>query len=121
MKTNKFRSWNEIDGCFYYFENGKYFDENNKEIDERCFDWSNAEQFAGLLDKNVKDIYKGDIVKFKPMKKYKKDYELSEVVFKDNCWCLDDNKTYLKSNFSLTGVEIIGNTHENPELIVMKS
>ena len=52
MKINKFRSWNDVDECFYYFQDGKYFDENNEEIDRHCFNWNNAEQFTGLNDKN---------------------------------------------------------------------
>lgn len=74
------------------------------------------DRFTGLKDKNEKEIYENDIVNFRPMKKYKINVMVSKVVFKNNCWCLENNKTYLKDNFSLTGVEVIGNIHENPEL-----
>ena len=114
MKTNKFRSWNAVDECSYYFQNGNYFDKKNKEIDKRCFDWRNAEQFTGLFDKNVKEIYEGDIL-LDP--RYEEHFRVEYrpnlagyVGFGDDvaCGCYDIN---------IDGIEIIGNIHENPELI----
>ena len=112
MKTNKFRSWNETDGCFYYFQDGKYFDENNKEIDKRCFDWNNAEQFTELYDKNKKEIYEGDIITAYLPNDFSK-----RRLYAVNIPALGSYSIF--SNIS--DIEIIGNTNENPELIVMKS
>lgn len=61
-----FRSWNEIDGCFYYFINGFYYsdlDVWHNEVDKHCFNWENAEQFTGLLGKNGVKVFEGDVLK----------------------------------------------------------
>jgi len=66
MRKNKFRSWDEEEGKFYYFRDGHYYDSCDYWIsDAVCyqFEWENAEEFTGKQDKNVKDIYENDKVK----------------------------------------------------------
>lgn len=83
-------------------------------------DWE-VMQFTGLLDKNGKEIYEGDIVKFFTYY-YKKG--TSRIVAWDDCgrwlpFCDDD---YIQDeqgdhfNFD-KGFEILGNIYENPELL----
>ncbi|MCT3662548.1 hypothetical protein HZR00_08495 [Elizabethkingia anophelis] len=62
MREIIFRSWNEIDQCFYYFTQVLYFDslEFNNEVDAFFFKWANAEEFTGLTDKNGNKIFEGD-------------------------------------------------------------
>ena len=61
----KFRSW--VNGKFLYFKNGIY---SETEDCKKCingvfhFNWQNAEQTTELCDKNCKEIFVGDIVRF---------------------------------------------------------
>lgn len=74
-------------------------------------------QYTGLTDKNGKKIFEGDILKF-----IDSDCEgiYLKVVFKDCAFLLDDNGIIpenLLPSYSWLGLEVIGNIHDNPDLL----
>ena len=69
-------------------------------------------QFTGIKDKNDKEIYEGDIVKFHSL--YEKN---GKIVFLDGAFMIDDfyDKEYL--NAFDKECEVVGNIFENPSLL----
>jgi uncharacterized phage protein (TIGR01671 family) len=85
-------------------------------------------QFTGLKDKNEKEIYEGDIVKFSNIEYstgvYGASEGVAEIVYKNNAFILlgyDMNCDNLDANIfgylNNNDMEVIGNIYENPELI----
>jgi len=78
-------------------------------------------QFTGLLDKQGKEIYEGDIVRY--VNEYL-DHPIDfNVVFYDGQFCQDKSadKRYTPDIwYDWNMVEVIGNIYENPELLEAK-
>lgn len=137
MDKNRFRSWNINKNKFYYFCNGRYYDSSDLStcISERIcteFDWSNAEQFSGVIDnKKNKDfpsgqqVYDNDIVKIKLGFHdddfdihYSDDYFIEKIIVDP---FIGFNGMFKKEipPTQPCSIEVIGNIHENPELEIL--
>ena len=70
-------------------------------------------QFTGLTDKNGKKIFEGDIFIFPEIRKHK-----YVVEWDANYACFDCFNDV--SGFDASSIEVIGNIHDNPELLETK-
>ena len=66
---------------------------------------------TGLKDKNGKEIYEGDIVKCGA-------YSGKPIVFEEGrYWLGEEPDDLFASSVHFSNIEVIGNVHENPELL----
>ena len=115
----KFRAWDKNKKVMIYEEERTYdglagVEDWNAFVDVLNHDNYIVEQCTGLKDKNGRLIYEGDIVKVFGFK----DWYILVCRFRDSSFCLDytDGRPY---NFvhSVAPIEVIGNIHENRELL----
>ncbi len=68
-------------------------------------------QYTGETDKNGKKIFEGDIVRVN-------DKFIDTVVFGTGCFCMDKQIMMYEFTYQyFDGIEVIGNIHDNPELL----
>lgn len=119
MRELKFRGWDEKI-VMYVHSDGTGL--------ANFFAWADQykyiiEQYTGLTDKNGKEIFEGDILKFPEY--IMKDYKFINGVVEWENGCLGcrvqyNLRLYPTSGFEQTdlkNIEIVGNIHENPELL----
>ena len=128
MRVPKFRAWDklgkimlpvgDIDTSYKLV----YLEEDNGYRCERDFDEIELMQFTGLKDKNGKEIFEGDIVKYKLEEKTFTDIASFNKFFA--CFGLEDDTgdwfcsfDWLLENVGKDGFEVIGNVYENQELL----
>ena len=140
MRDIKFRAWDknaekmEIEGGYILlngYGNAELFNDDiwqKQGIDGADFILM---QYTGLRDKNSKEIYVGDIIKLTGNTIYDMSDELAlqniRIISYDENECKfnwDRSKSgtsFCKNNAEQGLFEIIGNIHENPELLEDKS
>lgn len=132
MRTIKFRIWDYQKMIYpdteHYFQNAIFWNikmTEEKSIDKDLVTNYSLMQFTGFHDKTGKEIYDGDIIGDWVEVDGKME-QSRQVVFwhEEGQWMLDNSFHQDRSHFfSLAGelkdfeYEIIGNIHENPELL----
>ncbi|HEL6782261.1 TPA: hypothetical protein UPK99_002873 [Listeria monocytogenes] len=78
-------------------------------------------QFTGLTDKNGKKIFEGDIVEIIEIDAFGNlDWNRlkGKVMFSEGAWLVTDSGSFAIPLWSeINEIEVIGNIHENPELL----
>lgn len=132
MREIKFRAWdgermmddNSLQWVDGRFISGVWNWEETEIVDGICE--PEIMQYTGLKDRNGKEIYEGDIVQPKSFQGSM--FGMAEVAFHQGRFCLLRNPPFVRHKTTLreainrsenanNGLQIIGNIHENPELL----
>lgn len=123
MREIKFRAWdNERDKYMYGVEH-EYDGENLSSFADALDDpVLIPEQYTCLKDEDGKEVYEGDVVASGYVEvvndEPRSTTELyGEVKFNDGVFYADDKKHNFPPLFVASSLKVIGNIHENPELL----
>ena len=138
MREIKFRTWDKRVKCFYYFSlkelRAEGCEAQLSELNDpkhlalnTDYPYEEEEQYIDRKDKNGNEIYEGDIVRYKNEDaEYRESSGIGLIQSDNHSHCVSgfscrDIKTKyyvrLLCGHSLFSVQIIGNVHENPELL----
>lgn len=120
MREIKFRAWDKLNNEMLkspldsYYAIGRFFGF----IPETSI----LMQYTGLHDKNGREIYEGDVVMAREQNNISKKKHKQEVIYYYGCFMLAmlPKKIRLRNisaPFIENDIEIIGNVHENKELL----
>jgi hypothetical protein len=101
MRKIKFRAWCILGGrgSFIYYD----LSERNQFAFEIFDEEEINQQFTGILDKNKKEIYEGDIIEDNGLEK------IFEVVFLEGSFCLKDSEGNFYYMEAIRNKIVIGN------------
>ena len=122
MRELKFRAW---DGERYLCDGEWHMTVDGKPItydEEDGYVWDvklTVEQYTGLKDKNGREIYEGDIVTLNGEWEEIEHGDCSIVTFENGCFRVGNGYENEAGSY-LSDWRIIGNIHENPELLKEK-
>ena len=124
MKDFKFRVWDIERECYLdetelagITPDGKYILYIEEEEISKLEIEGNytLEQYTGLTDKNGKEIYEGDVVNIQGIKYYV-DFEHGGFWFNNDNLKWKANRPFTHFQ-EINDTEVVGNVHENPDLL----
>ena len=100
-----------------------YLEDENHINDGKCeflVDPETICQYTGLIDKNGKKIWEGDILEGHLDDKFPEDVTREKVIWHESGWKTEEpgcnDKEYL-DEFDTENFEVVGNVFDNPELL----
>lgn len=119
MREIKFRAWDNILNEYFSWEDSIKFNNYHDLIEDNYNGAVSLEQYTGLKDKNGVEIYENDIVQYGEDKDF-----IFVVIFKYGCFYAHNILGEKFMTDSLLGslvmsekVSVIGNIHENADLL----
>ena len=126
MREPKFRVWQRATHQYRHFVLKKGVSVNIR-VDLEI------EQSTGLNYKNGREIYEGDLIRILVSEDFRKEYleeyhheiptGVCQVSFECGAYIVNQNDTYYLpiGQYRAEEIEVIGNIHENPELLEAKA